>query len=383
MLLADARVVTPEAVLDPGWVRVDGDRITGVGPARPPDGPDAEVVELHGRHLLPGFVDLHVHGGGGASMQSRDPDEVRAAVEFHRGRGTTSLLASLMTAELDALVDVLPVLARLAADGTLVGVHLEGPFLNPLRAGAHDPRRLRPPDAAALDRLVDAGDGSVRSVTVAPELPGGLDLVRRVVDAGAVAAVGHTDATHDEAVAAFAAGATLVTHLFNGMRPFHHREPGVVGAALGSTDVTAELVLDGIHVHDAVARLALAAAPDRIALVTDATTAAGAGDGPATLGDAVVQVRDGAPRLDDGTLAGSVLTMDAAVRRAVVGLGLPLPVAARAAATTPARVLGLADRIGSIAPGRRADLVVLDDALDVEGVMAAGLWITSGTLFPR
>ncbi len=366
MLLTDARVVTPDGVLDPGWVLVAGDRIARVGTGAGPDG--AERVTLGGRHLLPGFVDLHVHGGGGHSMQSADAEEIRAAVGFHRAHGTTSLVVSVMSAPLDEMLATLRAVSELAGEGGVQGAHLEGPFLNPLRAGAHDPSDLLAPDVATFERLRAASGDSVRVVTLAPELPGGLDLLRAVVASGAVGAIGHSDAGHHAAMAAFDAGATLVTHLFNGMRPWHHREPGLAGAALAHPSATCELINDGVHVHDAVARVAFAAAPGRIALVTDATRAAGSSDV--------------APRLADGvTLAGSALTMDRAVRRAVLDLGLPIAVAAAAAATVPASVLGLAGRIGSIRAGNEADLVVLDDALDVEAVMAAGRWVTSGRLF--
>jgi N-acetylglucosamine-6-phosphate deacetylase len=234
-----------------------------------------------------------------------------------------------------------------------------------------------------LDRMLEAADGTLRVITVAPELPGGLDLVRRAVGAGVVVAVGHSDADYAEAGAAFDAGASLVTHLFNGMRPWHHREPGLVGAAIARRDVVCELINDGIHLHDATARLAFEAlGPARIALVTDAIAAAGEGEGDFNLGSAAVSVRDGAVRLADGeTLAGSTLTMDAALKRAVDRLEVPMTAAASAASTTPARVLGIDNRVGSLAVGQEADLVVLSDDLDVEAVMAAGRWITSGRLF--
>lgn len=380
MLLTDARVIASGGVLERGWVRVHDGRIADIGTGQPPDGGDR--IELAGRHLAPGFIDLHVHGGAGHSMLSADSGEIRAAASFHRQHGTTRTLVSVVTAPIDEMVEALRAAAQLTADGHVLGVHLEGPFLSPSRAGAHDKRHLLAPDARALDRLIAAADGALRVVTLAPELPGGLDLLRRIVDAGVVAAIGHSDADYATAARAFEAGATLVTHLFNGMRPMHHREPGVAGAALARPSVTCELINDGIHVHDASARLAFAAAPGRVALVTDATAAAGNGAGTHRLGSVEARVSEGAPRLADGvTLAGSTLTMDRAVRRAVRDLGVPLPVAVAAASRVPARVLGIGDRVGSIEPGQAADLVVLDEALEVEAVMLDGRWITSGRLF--
>lgn len=381
MLLTDARVIGGGGVLNRAWVRVDGGRIAEVGTAPHPDDGDGDSVALGGRHLVPGFIDLHVHGGGGHAMLTADPAEILAAASVHRSHGTTRTLVSIVTAPIDEMVDALRAVATLARDGHVLGAHLEGPFLNPARAGAHDHRHLLPPDPAVLDRLIAAADGTLRVVTLAPELPGGFDLLRRIVEAGIVAAIGHSDADYATATRAFDAGATLVTHLFNGMRPMHHREPGLAGAALANPSVTCELINDGVHLHDASTRLAFEAAQDRVALVTDATAAA---DSSVThrLGSAEVQVRDGAPRLADGvTLAGSTLTMDRAVRRAVHQLGIPLPTAVAAASRVPARVLGIGDEAGSIEAGRAADLVVLDEALQVEAVMVDGRWMTSGRLF--
>lgn len=389
MLLTDARVVTPGGVLDPGWVDVEAGRIAGVG-SGVAHSRAAERHELGGRWVVPGFIDLHVHGGGGHATLSADPTEIRGAAAFHRGHGTTRSLASIVTAPLDEMLEALTALRTVVNDGPtpeghLVGSHLEGPFLNPARAGAHDPRHLLAPDLATFERFLEAAGGTLRVLTVAPELPGGLDLVRHAVAAGVVVAVGHSDADHAEASAAFEAGASLVTHLFNGMRPWHQREPGLAGAALARHSVVCELINDGIHLHDASARVAFAAAgPRRIALVTDAVAAAEAGEGEYRLGSAAVRVHDGAVRLaDNETLAGSTLTMDVALRRAVRDLGLPMTTAVEATSTTPARVLGIGDRVGSLQANQEADLVVLSDDLQVEGVMVGGAWTTSGRLFHR
>ena len=380
MLLTDARVVTPAGVLDPGWLRIDGDRIVEVGPGAPSLDGD-ERHELGGGWVVPGFIDLHMHGGGGHATLSADPTEIASAAAFHRAHGTTGSLASIVSAPLSETLAALE--AVRAAVPNVIGSHLEGPFLNPARAGAHDPAHLLPPDPATFERMLDAAGGTLRVITVAPELPGGIELVRRAAAAGVVVAVGHSDATHDEASVAFDAGASLVTHLFNAMRPWHHREPGLVGAALTRADVVCELINDGIHLHDATAKVAFeAAGPGRIALVTDAIAAAGTGDGELRLGSAAVHVSGGAARLADGqTLAGSTLTMDLAFRRAVRELGVPIEDAVRASSTTAARVLGMADRVGSLEAGRDADLLVLTEDLAVDAVMAGGRWITSGRLF--
>jgi N-acetylglucosamine-6-phosphate deacetylase len=364
--LEGARIVTPAGVLDPGWVEVAGDRIVAVGLGGTPTG----------LTVVPGFVDIHVHGGGGASFLSADPDEAARAVAFHRRRGTTTTLASLVTAPVDILGRQLSALADLCTDGLLAGIHLEGPWLNSVRRGAHDPAFLRPPALPEVRRLLAAGGSALRMVTLAPELDGGLDAVRAVVAAGAVAAVGHTDATYEVARASIDAGARLGTHLFNGMRPVHHREPGPVVALLEDDRVAVELVNDGTHLHPAIVRGVVAAiGPDRVALVTDAIGGAGMGDGEYELGGLRVRVSGGVARLaSTGSIAGSTLTMDAAFRRAVVDAGLPLEVAARLTSSRPARVLGL-DDLGAIEPGRRADLAVLDEKLEVVAVMARGAWV--------
>ncbi len=377
-VLTNARVVTTSGVIDRGWVRLDGTKIAAVGADQPPAG---AAVDLGGRTLVPGFVDLHVHGGGGHDITAGDPVEAAAAVAFHQQHGTTSTLLSLVTAPVDHLVDAARGLSALVEpDGQIVGLHYEGPFLAACRCGAQDPRHLLDPDDTVLRFLIEAGRGTVRMVTLAPELPGGLDLVGDVVAAGAIAAIGHSDATFQQAAAAIAAGASVATHLFNGMRPFTHREPGIAGAALASADVLCELIVDGAHLHPATVAMAAAAKGDGgggIALVTDAIAAAGAPDGPYRLGRLDVEVANGIARLagnepaEQRSLAGSTLTMDRALRNAVAA-GVSLAAASRAASREPARVLDIHHRTGAIEAGNDADLVVLDTGLAVDAVIARG-----------
>jgi N-acetylglucosamine-6-phosphate deacetylase len=375
MLLAAAQVVTPARILAPGWLHLDGDRVVEVGEGAPPRRPDVDLGDVT---VVPGFVDLHVHGGGGASFESGTSDAADVVAATHLAHGTTSMAASLVTDTRERMVDAVRELALLVQDGRLAGVHLEGPWLSPQRSGAHQPGSLTAPDPASVDALLAAGDGAVRMVTLAPELPGGIDAVRRLVDAGVLAAIGHTDATYDEARAALDAGARLGTHLFNAMRPLHHRDPGPVGALLDSP-VDVELIADGVHLHPALLRTVFAAKPGRCILVTDAMAAAGAPDGDYALGQMAVEVREGVARLaspgGDGAIAGSTLTMDAAVRFAVRTAGLPLLDVVHAASTAPARAWGLGE-VGALEAGRRADLVVLDGDLEVVRVMRAGAWAT-------
>ncbi|MBT8226956.1 MAG: N-acetylglucosamine-6-phosphate deacetylase [Dactylosporangium sp.] len=379
--LTGARVVTPTGVLDPGRVEIRGTTIGAVRPDSPAADPSAAGGEdLTGGWLLPGFIDLHVHGGGGHDVLA-SPDDLAAAVAYHRSQGTTRTLVSLVTAPVEDLVEGLGWVADLArcgarSSGHVLGAHLEGPFLCGPRRGAQHPDHILAPDPRVLAALLDAGQGWVRTVTLAPEIPGALDLIDQVVGAGAVAAVGHTEATYDQAMAGFSRGARLLTHAYNGMRPPHHRQPGPVPAALDA-QIACEVINDGIHVHPAAVRLLARDNADRLILVTDAIAATGIGDGTFSLGGQAVVVRDGQARLTaGGALAGSTLTMAAAVRRAVVEVGLPVPVAAAAASGNPARLLGIADRCGAIVPGLDADLVLLDDAFELRRVMARGQWVT-------
>jgi N-acetylglucosamine-6-phosphate deacetylase len=372
-LLRGGRVVCPSGVLEDGWILIERGRIADVGTGLPPQRDTQETVDLGGRWVLPGFVDLHMHGGGGHDVTA-SPAAMAAAVAFHRAHGTTRTLVSLVTAPLADLEQQLAWVAALAtSDDGVAGAHLEGPFLSPVRCGAQNPLHLRRPNRDEFRRLVDAARGTLRSVTIAPELPGALGVIADVVAAGAVAAIGHTDATYAEAQRAIAAGGTLATHLFNGMRPIHHREPGPAAAALAA-DLACEVINDGVHVHPAITAL-VARTPGRLILVTDAIDAAGIGDGEVELGGQRVRVRDGEARLEtSGSLAGSTLTMDVAVRRAVMDCGLSIVEASAAASGNPARMLSGTRRFGAIEAGLDADLVVLDDDLHVFAVSVRGRW---------
>jgi len=253
LLLAGGRIVTPGGVLSPGWIRLAGPLIDAVGSG---DARDQPALDLRGQWVLPGFVDMHVHGGGGASFTEGTSGEARKAAEFHRAHGSTSMLASLVTAPLAELEARAAMLAGLADDGVIAGLHLEGPFLSPARRGAQDPRHMLAPDVAVFERLHAAARGHLRVITLAPELPGAARVIEAATRAGVTVAAGHTDATAGVTLAAVDAGATHATHLFNGMRPLHHREPGAAGALLDRDEVTCEVIADGVHLHDIAIRLA-------------------------------------------------------------------------------------------------------------------------------
>ncbi|GAA2003357.1 N-acetylglucosamine-6-phosphate deacetylase [Microbacterium ulmi] len=379
VVIHSARLVEADGVADDAWVRFDDGRVADAGTgdgwrASPADAVvDAVAVAGPGAFLTPGYIDLHGHGGGGFSYDD-GPDAVRAARAAHRAHGTTRAVLSLVTAPLATLERRAAMVADLVdTDADILGSHLEGPFLDHARKGAHDESLLHAPTPDAVERLLTAGRGTVRQVTIAPELPGGLDAVRSIVAAGAAAAVGHTSADYAQTVAAFDAGATILTHAFNAMPGLHHRDPGPVAAATSDPRVTIEIIADGVHLHPEVVRIAFASAPGRVALVTDAMAAAGVGDGRYDLGALEVVVDAGVARLvAGGAIAGSTLTQDAALRLAV-GAGVPLRDAVGALTAVPARAIGRGDELGSLAPGFVADAVLLSADLGVRGVWTGGI----------
>jgi N-acetylglucosamine-6-phosphate deacetylase len=353
----------------PGWVLIDGGRLASVGSADE-SLPEADrSVDATGRYVTPGFIDIHGHGAGGAHYQD-GVDQALVALEVMRAHGTTRAVASFVTSSIESIVDSIHT-ARMAMDldTGLAGVHVEGPFLAPGRKGAHNRSLLRHPDRESVDQLLEVAPGVVRQITIAPELPGALDAISRFVEAGVPVAVGHTDCDYDTAREAFARGASLVTHAFNAMAPIQGRLPGVLGAAVAADHVTIEVIADGIHVHPASIALLFAAAPRRVALVTDAMAAAGGPPGRYVLGELDVDVADGrAVVAGTDTLAGSTLTPDRALRTAVHDCGISLHDAVAALTSTPARAIGEQD-LAVLAPGARAELAVLDADLFVTEVL--------------
>ncbi|MFH8368708.1 N-acetylglucosamine-6-phosphate deacetylase [Streptomyces sp. NPDC018031] len=397
-VLAGARTVLPSGVVEDGRVTVEGRHILaaeapaagpapgGAGAAAGPGtggaaaAPAARTLDLTGHWVVPGFIDVHVHGGGGASFSAGTAEEALTVVRTHRAHGTTTMLASTVTGDLDDLARQAAVLAELTEQGELAGIHFEGPFISPHRCGAHQPELLREPDPADVRKLLDAAHGAARMMTLAPELRGGLDSVRLLAEHGVIAAVGHTDSDYAATLEAVEAGATVATHLFNAMPSLLHRAPGPVAALLEDPRVTVELINDGTHLHPAVLQLAFhRAGADRVAFITDAMGAAGMADGMYPLGPMNVEVKEGVARISEGptagSIAGSTLTLDRAFQRAVTLDGLTVEQTVRALSGTPARLLGIADRTGSLEPGKDADLVVLDEAFRVAGVMRHGEWV--------
>jgi N-acetylglucosamine-6-phosphate deacetylase len=376
MLMTADTLLTGRELLRPAWIEVSGVTVQAIGAGSPPSPPDRNLGAVT---VVPGFVDTHVHGGGGTSFSSASHSDTSAVVALHRRYGTTTLVASLVTAEPAELLRQVRGLADDVRAGLIAGIHLEGPWLSTIRCGAHEPSLMRDPDPTEIDRVLEAGAGTVRMITLAPERDGAVAAIKQIVDAGVIAAVGHTEATYEQSLAAIAAGASVGTHLFNAMRPINHREPGPIIALLEDARVTVELITDGVHVDPALYRhVCRNAGPDRVSLVTDAMAAAGMGDGSYRLGPVAVDVVGGVARVaGTQTIASSTATMDHQFRFAVSQSLLPrdeaLLVAVRQASINPARALGLP--CTGLVPGAIANLVVLDSDLAVTGVMHRGSWV--------
>jgi len=348
----------------PGWLEIEHGVVVARGPGAR-DGAEATVV--------PGFVDMHAHGALGHDVGSTDAAGLAAVIGYHAARGTTSLVASVATAPLDQLDAAVAFLRPFVENGELAGSHLEGPYLSPLRRGAHNPGLLRAPRLDEIRALVATGGDTVRMITIAPELDGAEESIRWLVANGVVAAVGHSDADAAVARAAFGWGASVVTHLFNGMRPLHHRDPGIIGAALTDDRVTVELILDGQHVAAEAAEIVRRSAPGRLALVSDSMSATGCGDGDYDLAGSAVRVSNGVATLVAGdSLAGSTATVSTGFGILNV-LGTPLPEAVAITSGTPARALGLAEPLAVGSPG---DLLAVDGGR-VARVMRRGVWLAS------
>lgn len=382
-ILAD-RVLTPLEEFRDAVVVVEGRKITAVGrrgQLRLP--PGTREFAAPGLTAVPGFLDVHVHGAGGRDVMEGTPEALSTVATTLARHGTTAMVATTVTASAERTCRSVEGIARFIgslAEGAppagpaaeVLGIHLEGPFISHARRGVHPADWIVPPSVALLRKCLEAAGGTGKILTLAPELPGALELIEIAREAGLVAAMGHTDATYAQAVSAIQRGARHAVHVFNAMRPFSHRETGVLGAVLTSPEVTAELIADGVHVDPPAMQLLLAVkGVDRVVLVSDGTAATGMPDGQYSLGTFEVTVSGGVCRNAEGKLAGSTLTLDRALRN-IVALGVPLADALRMLTLNPARLLGLECRKGVLAPGADADLVLLNRELDVAGVMTRG-----------
>lgn len=379
------RALTPHEEISDAVVLVEDGKIARVGRRDEFEIPSgAKEILARDMTLIPGFVDIHIHGAGGHDVMSSTEEALTTVAKTVARHGTTSLVATTVTAPPDETRRCLEDIARYIASpantdepatptAEIVGIHLEGPFISLNRRGVHPPGAIAKPSIPLLDRYLEAAGGKVRILTLAPEIPGALGLVEHGYARGIVVALGHTDATYEQAHNAIFCGARHAVHVFNAMRPFSHRETGVLGAVLTDSSVTAEIIADGVHVDDPAIRLLLAAkGPDLVILVSDGTAATGMRDGSYRLGTFDVTVSGGVCRNREGKLAGSTLTLDRALQH-MVRLGVPLLEAVRMGTLNPARRVGLEKKKGVLAVGADADLVLLTPELKVAGVYTRGV----------
>ncbi len=383
LLLHIDQALTPAEEIRDAAVLIEDVAIREIGPRaalRVP--PGTREIRATGLTAVPGFVDVHIHGAGGHDVMEGTGDALDAVTAMVARHGTTSFVATTVTASPETTCRSVEGIARYiesncstwnnSARAEILGIHLEGPFLSATRRGVHPSEWLTQPSAELLDRFLSSARGSARILTLAPELPGAASCIDAALKSGLVVALGHTDATYEQARAAIARGARHAVHVYNAMRPFSHRDTGVIGAVLTSPEVTAELIADGVHVDEAAMRILLQAKGiERVVLVSDGTAATGMPDGKYTLGTIEVTVSGGVCRNSEGKLAGSTLTLDRALRN-IVGLGLPFAHAVQLLTLNPARLLGLEAKKGVLRPGAEADIVLLDQGLRVSNVWTRG-----------
>ncbi len=385
ILIRAGRALTPLQEIRDAAILIEDEKIIAVGPRDSIQcPPNTREVDAWQYTVVPGFVDVHIHGAGGHDVMEGQPNALETIAATAARFGTTSLIATTMTAELSRTCKSLEGIGRFISSqranrpsskptAQFLGIHFEGPFISHARRGIHPSESIAAPSAASLQKMLDASGDWARIITMAPEPTGALQLLDYARSKGLVVALGHTDATFDQSQSAIRHGASHATHIFNAMRPFSHRETGIIGAALTSLEMTAEVIADGVHVDDPAIRLLLAAkGVDRVLLVSDATSAAGMPDGKYMLATVEVTVSGGVCRGAEGNLAGSTLTLDRAIRN-IVALGVPLQSAVQMATLNPARLIGMEKQKGVLAPDADADLVLLDQNLNVTGTMTRGV----------
>lgn len=379
--IVNARIVTPGGTSDNGWIVLKDGLIAAIGSSEfNPSvyGENVGIIDAGGGWVIPGFIDVHVHGGAGHDFMDADEAGLNAITRYHASHGTTGILATSLTASRE---DLTAMLGRASAymSGAMpyaqvLGVHFEGPFINEKLKGAQNPAFILPPQQEWLEEWVTQFPGVIKIQTLAPEVEGALDYIEKLAGHGIVPSCGHTDATYDQIAAAADRGLRHAVHTFNAMKPLHHREPGTVGAVLADDRIIAEVIADGHHVHPACIKLLTAAkGADNVILVTDAMTAAGMPDGDYELGGLPVTMSCGVARLkDSGSLAGSTLTMISAFRYLVREVGVTVDAASRMASANPARQLGLDHERGTLEPGKRADVLLVDPSLELSKVWIGG-----------
>jgi len=381
LLIHAARAFTPTTEISDAGILIHGDTIEAIGPRSGMTLPaGAQEIRAAGKTAVPGFIDVHIHGAGGHDVMEGTDAALRSITRKVSEYGTTSLVATTVTASTDQTLRAVEGISGYIAQqheteeprAEVLGIHFEGPFISK-RRGVHPSQWIQLPSAETLSRFLKAAAGNARILTIAPEVLGAAPCIDAAREAGLIVSMGHTDATYEQARAAMARGARSATHVYNAMRPFSHRDPGVIGAVLTSPEVNAELIADGVHVDEAAMKLLLLAkGAAHVTLVSDGLSATGMPDGKYMLGEFEVTVSGGVCRNADGVLAGSTLTLDRALRN-IVALGIPLPDAVRMLTLNPASLLGIEFKKGSLRVGADADILLLDESLHLAGVWARGV----------
>jgi len=378
LAIIGGKLFTPFETIDRGTVTIKNGKIVSVGHEDEVSVPSgAEVIDATNKIVAPGFINIHIIGSRGVDTMDATYDAINEVSKYIAGGGETSFVPSTVSAPQERIVAVGRAVKSAVEKGTdgaeVLGLHLEGPFINPKRKGSHNAEYIRPPSIEELDEAVREAGGYVKLVTIAPELEGALDLIRELKKQGIVSTVGHSDATYGEMMAGVKAGLSHATHMFDGMRPFHHREPGVVGAILTLDEMTADVIADGVHVHPAAIKILIRIkGTDKVALITDATKPAGMPDGMYELGGLKVIVKGGVCRTEAGNLAGSIIRLNDAVRNMVDLVGLSLQEAIKMATINPAKVIGVDGRKGSLEPGKDAGIVIFDNNMNVYKTIVGG-----------
>jgi N-acetylglucosamine-6-phosphate deacetylase len=375
--IINVKIVTPFRIVENGAIVITDKKISHMGKLSDVKvSSGIPIYDLKGKTVTPGFIDLLVHGGGGKGFADDSDESIKTISDFFFSHGTTGMLASLFSKKIDLLkkdVDRIATYSEKHTDSNIWGIHMEGPFINPEIKGAHKIEYLWEPNVDMWNELNASARGSIKLMTIAPELPGNIDVIRAAASQGVVPSIGHTLALYDDIEKAIDNGAAHVTHMFNAMRPFHHREPGIMVAALLRNELKVELIADGIHVDPIVMKLLHnIKGSGGIILVTDAIRACGMPDGNYHFMDQKIIVKDKRAFLENGTLAGSTLTMEEAIRNMVRLVGVPLTDAVRMASLNGAKVLGLEHEKGILAVGKDADLVVMDDDFNVHATIYEG-----------
>ncbi len=376
MLIKNVKIISPYEVLEGLGVKINEGKIVEINLDHLLEDSEGEIIDGGGNYLSPGFIDIHNHGNSGYDVMDSTEEALDKIGEFHLSNGVTSYLGTIITSSYENIIKAMKNIVdydNKLGKANILGIHLEGPFFHLEKKGAQPEEYIKLPDLNRIQELLEIARGKLKMVSLAPELKGSIEVIAKLKASNVAVAMAHTNATFESAQRGINSGITIATHLYNGMRSFNHREPGVIGASLLDNRVYCELIYDRIHLHDAAAKMALKMKGyDKIVLVSDAMMAAGLGDGEYLLGNQKVFVKDGAARLASGSLAGSTLNLKQAVYNMVKFLEVPIHEAVKMASLNPAKAINMGRELGSIRVGKRADLIIFDKNIDIKHTISGG-----------